>query len=271
MWPVPRDRESLLAALPEVERVVQETANADNPRDAQRHANELFSLGEIRFRLRELPEAERIFDEVATEFLNLDNPAGEQSNHDWSVMARIRQSNVAALEGRFADAVAIIDRLVDEAGGLPELKVLSRDWEPLTFSLWLTSLEEIQAFECLYTVSETALARLQPAASANERVIYARAIRQRAVAAAALGATDEAVVLYKKAIAEFEAVDTALGGRELIATVGSLGTLLVKLERPYEAFPMFGHLVALMLKRPRLAMIMISPPWTTDATGKRER
>jgi hypothetical protein len=52
----------LLPLLTEDQQIVEETASADNARDAQIHANALFRVGEIHRRLGDVRDAERIFE-----------------------------------------------------------------------------------------------------------------------------------------------------------------------------------------------------------------
>jgi tetratricopeptide (TPR) repeat protein len=248
MWPLPRDRASLLSLLPEEERLVADTANADSPRDAQIHANALYRLGEIRFRLREMQKAEQIFDESATVFLALEHEPSKQSNRDWAAQSRVRQANAAATEGRYDDALKAIERMIEESDGFPDF-AMSPEMQALALWLWLISLQEAEQFERLYEAAGTAMALVNPGATERERLIYVRATEKRARAAQALGHSDEAVAMYKRAIAGFKLQeDPRFRGRELVGAMGRLGELLIELGRTKEAASTIAHALVPLMK-----------------------
>jgi tetratricopeptide (TPR) repeat protein len=123
---LPKDRASLLVLATETERLVAQTAIALDRKTAQTHANELFRLGEIRARLGEPQKAERIYDEAATAFWKLQWPSngGSPLDREWAALARIRQSSLAAGEGRYDEALVIYERLVEQFGGFPKIEQL---------------------------------------------------------------------------------------------------------------------------------------------------
>jgi hypothetical protein len=215
--PLPKDRAGLLALAAETERVVAQTFVASSREVAQKHANELFRLGEIRARLGEHKKAERTFDQAATAFWALGSPL----NREWAAMSRIRQSSVAADEGRFDEALAVIERMVEQFGGFPT-------FEQLPFSrhtwldMWMLLLEQAEDYERLYVVAGTSLELLDPAGSADERIVIARTAAKRANAAHVLGRNDEAVEMYEKAIAGFRVEDPAVVGKGLINATAKL-------------------------------------------------
>lgn len=106
-----------------------------NREAAQRHANELLRLGELHVRLGENAHSERILDEAATAFCKLGSP----SNRERAAAARVTQANLASVAGRFDDALAIIDGLVEQAGGFPKFEE-SPDARPLGIDTWLFAL-----------------------------------------------------------------------------------------------------------------------------------
>ncbi|HUY60111.1 MAG TPA: tetratricopeptide repeat protein [Solirubrobacteraceae bacterium] len=204
----------------ETERVVAETFVAPSRQVAQKHANELFRLGEIRARLGEHAEAERIFEQAATAFLTLGSPL----NREWAAMARFRQSTVAADEGRFADALALIERLVKEFGGFPKFEQLPHP-RYIGVDLWMLLLEQTEDYERLYVVAGTSLELLNPAGPADERIVIAKAVARRGRAARALGRNEEAAQLFEQAIALYKPEDPALVGKELINATATLTEL----------------------------------------------
>jgi hypothetical protein len=96
--PLPRDRESLLGLIAEAQRTVDSTPDPVTADDTLQHAQALLRLGEIRFRLDEMAEAERLLDQAATAFLKVDGPLG---GRDWSATARVRQAQVPMKDERF--------------------------------------------------------------------------------------------------------------------------------------------------------------------------
>jgi hypothetical protein len=107
----------------ETERAVAETYVPLNGEAAQRHANELLRLGEIRVRLGEDAEAERVLDEAATAFWKL---GSSLSHRERAAVARVTQASLASVAGRFDDALAIIDALVEQVGVFPSSRNVQR-------------------------------------------------------------------------------------------------------------------------------------------------
>lgn len=215
--PLPKDRASLLALAAETERLVAQTFVAPSREVAQKHANELFRLGEIRARLGEHREAERIFDQAATAFWTLGSPL----NREWAASSRIRQSSVAADEGRFDEALAVIERMVEQFGGFPTFEQLPLR-RHVVLDMWMLLVEQAEDYERLYVVAGTSLELLDPAGPTDERIVIARTAAKRANAAHVLGRNDEAVELYEKAIAGFKIEDPAVVGNELIHATAKL-------------------------------------------------
>ncbi len=236
--PLPGDRPSLERLAEETERLVAQTFVAVDNDGAQKHANELFRLGEIRARLGQHAEAERTFDQAATAFLKPGSPL----NREWAAMAIIRKSTVAADDGRFADALAIIERLVEQFGGFPKFELVPAPTE-VALDGWMLLLEHLENYERLYVVAGISLDLLNPAGPANERVVIARAFARRAKAARGLGRNDEAVELYEQAIARFKAEDASLAGRELIEATANLTELQSELGLVKESLNAFAQMV----------------------------
>jgi len=222
--PLPKDRESLLALAVDTERLVAQTAIALDQSTAQKHANELLRLGEIRMRLGERREAERALDEAATAFWKIVSPF----NRERAAFARVMQSVLAMDDGRFEDGLKILDRLVEQFGGFPKFQQVP-EGRPLGLGSWMLGLEHMEDYERLYEVAGMALELLDPAGPPKERLEIARALAKRAHAASALGHKDEAVELYEQAITRFKAEDAAVVGRELINATASLGIVQTEL------------------------------------------
>jgi tetratricopeptide (TPR) repeat protein len=199
----------------ETERVVAQTTIALDQQTAQKHAGALLKLGELRARLDEPREAERAFDAAATAFWKSVSP----SNRERAAFARIRQSSLAMADGRVDDALAIIDRLVEQFGGFPKFPELS-EGRPLGLGMWTLLLEMKEDYGRLYEVAGMALELLDPSGPTKERIEIARIAAKRANAAHELGRNAEAVEMYAQAIAGFKVEDPAVVGKELInATV----------------------------------------------------
>jgi tetratricopeptide (TPR) repeat protein len=222
--PLPKDRVSLLALAADTERLVAQTAIALDQPTAQKHANELLRLGEIRIRLGEPREAEQALDEAATAFWKMVSPF----NRERAAFARVMQSVLAMDDGRFEDGLKIIERLVEQFGGFPKFQEVP-EGRPLGLGSWMLGLEHIEDYERLYEVAGIALELLDPAGLPKERLEIARTLGKRANAASALGHKDEAVELYEQAIDRFKAEDPAAVGKELINATADLAVLQTEL------------------------------------------
>jgi tetratricopeptide (TPR) repeat protein len=237
--PLPRDRESLLGLIAEAQRTVDSTPDPVTADDTLQHAQALLRLGEIRFRLDEMAEAERLLDQAATAFLKVDGPLG---GRDWSATARVRQAQVPMKDERFDDALAILDRAVQECGfpnsaALPELR-------SQLVGQWLFLLDQTKRYQRLYDAAGTAVDLFDEAGPERDRLTLLRALAYRADAARALGRGEEAVELYAKAIAQFKNVDPNLVGRQLIETTAKLTEAQSELGRVNESFTAFGQMAS---------------------------
>jgi tetratricopeptide (TPR) repeat protein len=249
--PMPRDRSSLLRLAADTQRALDDTADGDSPE----RARELFRLGEIRFRLGETSEAERLFDESATVSLRLPSPA----HREWAAVARLGQSKVPMAEGRFDEALVVIERTIEEPG-LPESEPL-RETRRLLLDGWIFLLEQVEDYERLYTAADIALDLLDPGGPEKERLTIAKALAWRADAVRALGRGEEAVDLYEKAITQFKAVDRGLGGRQLIETTAKLTEVQTELGLLKESLTAFGQMISTASTTlPRLAMSRLRRP-----------
>lgn len=215
---------SLLALAADTERVVAQTAIALDQATAQKHANELLRLGEIRMRLGEPRKAERALDEAATGFWKIVSPF----NRERAAFARVMQSVLAMDDGRFEDGLKILDRLVEQFGGFPKFQEIP-EGRPLGLGSWLIGLEHVEDYERLYEVAGMALELLDPAGPAKERLEIAKAFAKRANAASALGHKDEALELYEQAIVRLKAEDPAVVGKELINATANLAIVQTEL------------------------------------------
>lgn len=156
-------------------------------------------------------------------------------------------------EGRFDEALAIIERTIEEPG-FPESEPL-RETRRLLLDGWIFLLEQVGDFERLYSATGIALDLLDFAGSEKERLVIAKAFASRANAARALGRREEAVDLYEKAIDQFKAIDPRLGGRQLIQTTAKLGEAQTELGLVKESLTAFGQMISTAgTTLPRLAM-----------------
>jgi tetratricopeptide (TPR) repeat protein len=197
--PLPTDRAELLRQAAEGERALREIPSAGNPKVAGRRAATQFQLARIRDRLGESREAERLFGEAATGFWELGSP----SDRDFAAGARISQARIAMAAGRDKEALAILDRMVEQFGGFPTLENV-----PISpagaLSVWLLLLERADDQKRLYDAAGVALEMLDPHGSARDHGAFGKALAWRARSADELGYTDEAVELYQKAITWLE-------------------------------------------------------------------
>jgi tetratricopeptide (TPR) repeat protein len=235
---LPSDRESLLRLAAETERDLAEIAAAGDPRLAGRRAVTLHRLGGIRARLGEWEKAERLYDEAANTFWELGSPSERQ----FAAAERLSQSNMAMADGRYEQALEIIERLIEQFGGFPKLEGIPAQ-PAVGLRLWLTLLEKLGDSERLYEATGVALALLDPGGSTAERGVLAMALAQRAGSADELGYTDEALELYEQAITSLEGVDQAGASEHLYHAILRVATLLGELDRTEEANAAFARII----------------------------
>lgn len=241
---LPSDRASLLRLAAETERALDETANPGNEEDSLQHANKLLSLGEIRFQLGELPEAERLCEQSAAAFWKVDLPAGKLG----AAAACIRQSTAAMADGRYDDALGIIERLVERCGGFPDFRDVpdflgaAEIMRVGGLGAWLLLCTLVEDDGRLYEAAGTALALLDPDASPAERDLVGQALVGRAKTADTLGHSQEAIEMYEKAIAWLEAEDPAKAGGRQAECLLRLAVVLGNLDRDEEATEVFARI-----------------------------
>jgi tetratricopeptide (TPR) repeat protein len=237
--PLPRDRESLLSLAVETEHVLKETANSDEDNVVRRRAFSLRRLAVISWKLGELQEATRLFDEAAIAYSRLDSPLDRET----AAAARIEQSTVVMADGNSEEALKIIERLIDQSGGFPDFENLST-MRSSGLEGWLILLEERKDYEGLYTAAGTAIELLYPDDPTTDQYVLAKAVARRAKAADALGYGDEAVELYEQAIALLEAQDPSVADGQLADAIYRHALLLTTLGRENELTIAFERLVA---------------------------
>ena len=225
--PFPSDRADLLREAAEAERALREIPSAGNVDIAGRRAATQFELGRIRDRLGESREAERLFAEAASGFLEL-------GHRDFAAGARIFQARTAMADGRDKEALSILDRMVELFGGFPTLEKL-----PISpaggLGLWLVLLSRAKDPKRLYEASGIALAMLDPLGSADH-VAFSKALAWRARSADELGYTDEAIETYQRAIAWLEQAEPDSSVDALLDdAVRRVAILLAELHRDKEA------------------------------------
>ena len=260
--PLPRDRESLLPLAAEAQRVMDATPDPVTPDQLLKHAQDMLRLGEIRFRLDEMPEAERLLDQAATAFLKVEGPMGGPV---WSAMARVRQAQVPMKDERFEEALAILDRAVEECG-FPE-SATKPELRSQLVGQWLFLLDQTKHYDRLYDAAGTALDLFNEAGPERDRLALARAYAHRADAARALGRGEEAAELYAKAIAQFKKLDANLAGRQLIETTAKLTEVQSELGLVNESFTAFGQMASTVATTlPKLAMGRFRSPKRKSGT-----
>jgi tetratricopeptide (TPR) repeat protein len=258
--PLPSDRADLLDLAAHTERVLEETANADDPKLAARYALELFRLGQIRAQLGESQEAERLFDESAVANCKLDSPSTRES----AAAARIMQSSLAMADGRNEEALEIIERMIEWFGGFPKFEGVPNG-PAVGIDLWLGLLAKAKDYERLYEASGTAIELLDPVGSRQERIILARALARRASSADDLGYRDEAVTTYEQSLAQFDRVDPPVAADDLLDhAIVRVPTLLSELGREEELPAAYARIVERLAGSKKLlarAAVIASRVW----------
>lgn len=236
--PVPRDRESLLSVAAELERAVDQPRETRTKDEALKHAHDLFRLGEVRFRLDEMSEAERRLGESASAFSKIDGQVGR----DWVAVVRLMQARVPMAEGRFDDALAIVESAVS-TNGFPRDERL-KDARNELADTWLLLLAQHNDDERLYVAAGVALDQLDANGPEKEQLVVARASGRRGDAARGLGRGEEAVELYEHAVSHFKAAGAELSGKELIETAAKLTAAQTELERLGDSLAALGQMAA---------------------------
>jgi tetratricopeptide (TPR) repeat protein len=190
---LPTTQAELLRSAQELERALEAMPIAANARNiARRRAATQFKLGRIRVELGQSREAESLFAQAASGFWELGSP----SDRDLAAWARIRQAATAAEARRTEEALAILDKMIEQFGGFPTLdNVPSGPADAL--SMWLRLLEQTNDPRRLYEAAGVALAMLDP----QEHAAFCTALACRAGSADELGYSEEAVTVYEQAIA----------------------------------------------------------------------
>jgi tetratricopeptide (TPR) repeat protein len=239
--PFPTDRKSLRRLAAATELTIAATANTDDPSVALKHAQELLRLAEVRRRLGELGEAERLFDESADASLTL----GTTQGRDLAAMARFNRAAVALADNRDREAVGIMDRMVELYDGFPAFETLPRPgYQAIALELWQCGFERTKAHEKLYEAAGISLGLLDPARSAAEAGSLARALARRASSADELGYKDEAIETYQRAIPLLEATDLAATDEYLLdRALFRLPELLTELGRDEETTAAYEQMV----------------------------
>lgn len=257
--PLPSDRESLLALAAETEQVVEQTASAHNSQIARQHAVALLKLGRIRQQLGEAREAERILQRAETAAWALNTPDGREL----AATAKVGQAAFAMKEGRNQEALAMIERMVKQFGGVPEFRLTPR-W-PAVFGMWLALLEEAKQYQRLYEVAGIALDRLDPSDSADQRAMVGKVYAWQARSAEQLGRKAEAVELHEKAIAILEAEEEDSTSEYLLhRAVANVAGLLSDLDRDEEASLAYERVVERLSAKQGLwarGMVWIAKLW----------
>jgi tetratricopeptide (TPR) repeat protein len=198
--PLPPDRSSLLRLAAETERALGEIAAADGGNDAQKQAAELLRLAFVRFWLGEMREAERLYDECATAFWNLDSAPDREA----AAVAWIMQTCLILADCRYDEALRHMEKLIHQSGGFPEFHRVP-SMRSYGLEIWLWLVQEAGDPSQLYSAAGTALALLDPADPNTDSFVITKAMVRRARTAATLGHAEEALELFEMAIARLEA------------------------------------------------------------------
>jgi tetratricopeptide (TPR) repeat protein len=243
--PLPDDRSSLLSLAAETERVLAETANAEDEKVARRHAFSFRRLAVIRWKLGELDEAARLFGEAAAAYFKLDSSVDRET----AAATRIEQSTVLMANGRTDEALVVIEGLIGQADGFPEFEELTAKTRRSALNGWQILLEKRNDHTRLYEAAGRALALLDPADPTTDRNILAQTLVTRAKAAEALGHREEAVEPYEQAIALFVAEGSRVDEGQLIDATYKQVQLLSTLDREDELAVAFDRIIALFGQR----------------------
>lgn len=254
---LPSDRASLLSLAADTERAVAETAHSGDKETMRTHATELLRLGEIRFQLGELQNAEGLFERAAAAFWKSDFPFAREA----AVMATIRQSNMAMVEHRFDDAVRIIDGLIEQCGGFPDFLETSQV-RVAGLDAWLSLLDIAEDNPRLYDAAGTALTLLDANGPPAEQKLITETLVRRAKTADALGNEEEAAEAYGKAIARLEAESPAATG-QLAECMLRHAVILGNLDRIEETSDVFARILA--------QFDTSTEPWAKDAVALAQR
>jgi tetratricopeptide (TPR) repeat protein len=237
--PLPYDRESLLRLEVETVRILGELNSRDSTSDAEKHATELLRLAAVRQRLGEVREAERLYDESASALWTLGSPLEREA----AAIARVLESGLATLDGRYNEALGIIDRLVDQSGGFPQFPTVPT-FRSDALLIWLWLLEEKGDAEKLYRATGTAIPLLNPSDHrASNRLVLALALTRRATSADQLGYADDAIEAYERAIAHCEAEDSEIAGGYLLEAMLRVAVVLGTLDREEETEAAFARVL----------------------------
>jgi tetratricopeptide (TPR) repeat protein len=246
--PLPTDRADLLRLATETEAAIQQTANASDPKLAQKHARELARLGRIRQRLGETREAERLLSEAVDANFKLGTTLGAEL----AAVSTVGLASIAVKDGRYTEARGHIDRMIELNGGFPVFARIKGGPAP-ALALWLTVLEKLEDWGALYEASGTALELLGAAELPEQREAHGHALALRAMSAAELGHTIEAANVYEEAITQLEAKEpSAVRDRYLNQAMMRLPGLYSDLGRVEEGSEAIKRLERLQGKHPLL-------------------
>jgi tetratricopeptide (TPR) repeat protein len=238
--PLPDDRASLLGLAAETERILAETANAEDEKVARRHAFSFRRLAVIRWKLGELNEAARLFGEASAAYFKLDSPVDREA----AAATRIEQSTALMANGRTDEALVVIEGLIEQADGFPEFEDLKAETRRSALNGWQILLEKRNDHTRLYEAAGKALALLDPADPTTDRYMLAQTLVTRAKAAEALGHREEAVEPYEHAIALFVAEGSRVDEGQLIDAMHKQVQLLSTLDREDELTVAFKRILA---------------------------
>lgn len=238
--PLPDDRTSLLGLAAETERILAQTAIAEDEKVARRHAFSFRRLAVIRWKLGELDEAARLFGEAAAAYFKLDSPVDRET----AAATRVEQSTALMANGLTDEALAVIEGLIETADGFPKFEDLTTETRRSALNGWQILLEKRKDNTGLYEASGRALALLDPADPTTDRYVLAQTLVTRAKAAEALGHREEAVEPYEQAIALFVAEGSRVDEGQLIDAMYKQVQLLSTLDREDELTVAFRRILA---------------------------
>jgi tetratricopeptide (TPR) repeat protein len=235
---MPTDREGLLRAADELEIRAAQPVLPGQQDAARGHAIALFMLAEVRYRLGEKPEAERLVEQAA-EYVVKD---GKELSQRVAAGMRIRQASWLLNDGHARRALDVVERMIEEHGGFPKVEVI-----PVTdaagIELWLVLVKYVGDSERLYAATAVAMERLRSDGPSEERGVLRRAIAMRAATAQALGHLDEAAELYQRAIALFEREEFEADREYHDHAVTAVAPLLYDLGRKDEAAAAYRRII----------------------------
>jgi tetratricopeptide (TPR) repeat protein len=230
----------------ETEATIAQTASATDPELAEKRARALFGLAEIRRRLGDVQEAERLLVESADVNLALGSAVGAER----AALSRLTLAGLAVKAEHYSEACAHIEQMIKLNDGFPRFEH-TKQGPTKALQIWLLALEKTKNFSRLYDASTTALEMLDPTASPSHREVHSQALALHGKSADELGHQEEAVDFYERAISRLEEEEPSPDRDWLLNhAILRVPVLLGELDRDDEAADAVARLERLQGKHP---------------------